>query len=116
MSIPRRLGGIALLQNGSVLVTDGVNSYSTGNMLASTEIYTPTNGTGRSTDNLNSPRFWFGNLVVLNSGKVLVTTGTADPGYNEYYSAQNRTFQGFPDAFLPQIIDFSVHMSYSCTR
>jgi len=57
-------------------------------LLASTELYTPTDGTWGLTGNLNSPRFWFGNLVVLNNGKVLVATGTADPGYNEYFSSE----------------------------
>lgn len=88
MATPRRLLGLALLQNGSVLAAGGWDKDAPGYALASVELYDPTRGTWTPTGSLNAARFWFGNLVVLNSGKVLVASGTDGSGANEYYSAE----------------------------
>lgn len=70
--------GTALLQSGKVLVTGGRNNnalWDPSVVLASSELFDPSTGTWTPTGNLNSKRFWFDNIVSLNTGKVLIAGG-----------------------------------------
>ena len=84
MITARESEGLALLNNGKVLITGGINNVP----LASSEIYDPMVGTWSDTGMLNTGRFWFGNIVTLDNGQVLIAGGTDITGYNDYYSTE----------------------------
>jgi hypothetical protein len=71
MTVPRALHGVALLQNGQVLVAGGTNAEGTSNLTA--ELYSPTTGAWKATGSMptgqNSP------ATLLANGKVLVAGG-----------------------------------------
>lgn len=85
LNINRSGHGIALLDNGEVLVTGGYN----GSYLKSSEIYNPISETWRLVGDLNDARILFlpPNLVRLESGNVLVSTGETN-GVNGLFSTE----------------------------
>ena len=88
MAAPRYDHGIALLQNGQVLVTAGRNVWDHSVLLASSELYDPSVGTWSVTGSLNTARFGFGNLVTLNNGNVLIAGGTDTSGSGDFSSVE----------------------------
>lgn len=85
MNTNRSGHGIMLLDNGEVLVTGGYN----GAYLKSSEIYNPTTKNWRTTGDLNDQRILFlpPNLVKLDDGRVLVSTGETN-GVNGLFSTE----------------------------
>lgn len=88
MNTARYDHGIALLQNGKVLVTAGRNLWYNSVPLTSTEIYDPGSSSWSNTGNLKTGRFLFGNVVTLKTGKVLIAGGTDTSGQSDYGSAE----------------------------
>lgn len=77
MSDARYDHGITLLRNGKVLVATGRNVWDHDERLASSELYDPLTGAWSPTGNLNKPRIWFDNMVLLADGKVLIAGGAS---------------------------------------
>ena len=79
MSVPRASHGAALLENGEVLVADGVSPWwpgSTGGLpTATAELYDPTTGTWRSTASMIYPAT--SQATRLENGRVLVPGGNS---------------------------------------
>lgn len=80
--------GMAKLQDGRVLVTGGRNLWTNSIPLTSTELYNPSTGSWTVTGSLNTGRMWFGNVVTLSNGKVLIAGGTDSSGQGDYSTAE----------------------------
>jgi len=80
--------GIALLQDCRVLITGGRNTWIDSKPLSSTEIYDPKNHQWSLSSPLNEARYWFGNVVILMNGDVLITGGTRYGGYDDISSTE----------------------------
>src|SRR2546421_374201 len=78
MKVARYNHTATLLKNGKVLVAGGVDS--SGNMLASAELFNPTTGTWSLTGSLHVARFDHPSIL-LSNGKVLVAGGDDGAGY-----------------------------------
>jgi N-acetylneuraminic acid mutarotase len=81
MAAPRVAQGVALLQNGQVLVAGGAN---TNGILASAELYEPSTGTWSSTGSLHYARST--RATLLPSGQVLMAGGGTITNTAELYS------------------------------
>ena len=75
MKVARYNHTATLLKNGKVLVAGGVDS--SGNMLASAELYNPTTGTWTVTGSMTTARDLHTTTLLLN-GQVLVVGGASD--------------------------------------
>jgi len=87
---PRASHGIALLDDGRVLVTGGTNVWLhyTAELLHTSEVFDPSTNKWSATGSLNTARFWFGNLLTLPGGKVLIAGGTDNTGYGDFDSCE----------------------------
>ena len=85
---PREDHGVALLSDGSVLVSAGRKVDYPPALLASSEVYDWTTGTWSPTGSLNTARFLFYDLVVLDNDKVLIAGGSHDAGSGGFASAE----------------------------
>ena len=84
LTTPRSLHTATLLNDGTVLIAGGVNSYS----LAGAEVYDPTTDTFAATGSLGTPSYTH-TATLLNNGKVLIAGGFDDcpsPCTNTYLS------------------------------
>jgi len=81
MAAPRFAHGVALLQNGQVLVAGGANA---NGLLASAELYEPSTGKWTGTGSLNHARSTHATL--LKSGQVLMAGGGLSGNTAELYS------------------------------
>ena len=84
LTTPRSLHTATLLNDGTVLIAGGANSYS----LAGAEIYDPTTDTFAATGSLGTPSYTH-TATLLNNGKVLIAGGLNDcpsPCTNTYLS------------------------------
>lgn len=84
MSTPRREHGITMLEDGRILVVGGLNPSPS----PSSDTFTPSSNTWMPTGDLNTPRFWFGNVVPLRTGEVLIAGGTDATGYNDFNTSE----------------------------
>ncbi len=69
-----------MLPNGKVLVAGGHNNSGSGSILASAELYDPTNGTWTGTGNVAAARAEH-TATLLPNGKVLIAGGVNNSGY-----------------------------------
>jgi hypothetical protein len=79
MQSPREMGAQVRLAHGEVLAVGGVDSYASGNILASAELFDPATSAWTTTGSMAAARQQLA-AVVLTNGKVLVTGGLGPGG------------------------------------